>query len=577
MTKEEDGKTRLAGWGSNAQKMLGNVTGTVTGTVTGLVQTVRNKNSQGPTENHEILLKTEMEFHQAAKTNNVDKMTQLKGRKVNINAKNALDRTALHFAVAGCHYQAISFLLGNKARVDVADKHGLTVLHLASWSADVSVMQMLIKAGASQKATNQDGMNVLHFAAQNDKNEIVDYLLKELQLQDLVTKDKRGREPFHLAAENGHINMINNLLNMGIFTSEPDKDGNTALHMAAANGHDAVIRVLLEKWEDKDKDCLNSNGATPFYLAVEGGHESCANQLLEHGSNINTITYDDYTALHIAAEKGHTSLVTFLIRNNIDMTPKPNDRIPPIHLAIMNDHIEIVDVFMEAGYDINAINGRQQTPLHLAAELKNTDLVERLLIAGCDLRIEDKQGKTALGVAERSNHTLIADMIIKAERYNTCKKGLIEDISCEEFMTFKQDHSLQTSHVRSALWSLAYEQLKPDEWKTLAILWMFTEPQIKAIETQWTGKASYKEHGHRMLLIWLHGILLRKENPIKALYEELVRMGHQQMAETFRAQCSDGVQTKKSLSLLSSVEAFHILEGAPASGHTISKRHYIQR
>lgn len=33
-------------------------------------------------------------------------------------------------------------------------------------------------------------MNVLHFAAQNDKNEIVDYLLKELQLSDLNIKDK---------------------------------------------------------------------------------------------------------------------------------------------------------------------------------------------------------------------------------------------------------------------------------------------------------------------------------------------------------------------------------------------------
>ncbi|XP_073480142.1 ankyrin repeat and death domain-containing protein 1B [Aquarana catesbeiana] len=536
----------VAGMGSTAQKKLGNVTNTVNGTVTGLVQTVRNKTKTSPpTENHEILLKTEMEFHQAAKANDVEKMTQLKERRVNINSRNALNRTALHFAVAGCHYQAVTFLLHHKARVDIPDKHGLTVLHLAAWSADLSVVQMLIKAGASQKVANEDGMNVLHFAAQNDKNEIVDYLLKELQLSDLNIKDKRGREPFHLAAENGHVNMINNLLNMKLFTSDPDKDGNTALHLAAANGHDPVVRVLLEKWEKEDKDSLNMDGATPFYLAVEEGHESCANQLLQAGSDINTITYDDYTALHIAAEKGYLSLVTFLIRNNIDLTAKPNDMNPPLHLAILNDHMDIVDILLEAGYDINTINVRRQTPLHLAAELKNTDLVERLLIAGCDLTIADKQGKTALGVSARSNHFLIVDMIIKAERYYTWRKELIEGTNSEQYMTFKQDHSSQTSPLRSALWSVAYEHLKPDEWKKLALLWKFTEPQIKAIETQWTGKASYKEHGNRMLLIWLHGILLKKENPIKALYEDLVRMGHQQMAETFRAQSSNGLQPKK--------------------------------
>lgn len=65
---------------------------------------------------------------------------------------------------------------------------------------------------------------------------------------------------------------------------------------------------------------------------------------------------------------------------------------------------------------------------------------------------------------------------------------LIEGTNSEQYMTFKQDHSSQTSPLRSALWSVAYEHLKPDEWKKLALLWKFTEPQIKAIETQWTGK-----------------------------------------------------------------------------------------
>ncbi|KAM4808294.1 ankyrin repeat and death domain-containing protein 1B [Rhinophrynus dorsalis] len=476
------------------------------------------------------VLKKEMEFHQAAKKNDVLAMTRLMEQQVNINARNNLNRTALHFAVAGNHMQAVGFLLSHKARVDTADKHGLTVLHLAAWSADLTIVQMLIKAGVSQKATNEEGMNVLHFAAQNNKIDIVNYLIKDLQLNDLNILDKKGRRAFHLAAEKGHIDMINNLVSLNLFSSEKDKEGNTALHLAAKNGHIEVVKALVEKWEGIDEP--NEIGATPFYLAVEGGHDVCVTHLLTNGRNMNITTNDGYGALHVAAENGYISLVNYLIENNIDLSFKPNERNTPFHLAILNNHMLVVDALLDMGY-INATNARQQTPLHLAAELRNIDLVEKLLKKGCDLTITDKQGKTALGAAARSNHTLIVDMIIKAERYYSWKKGLTENNNegHEDIcLTFKQDHLSKTSQIRSALWNLAYNQLKPNEWKKLAHQWKFTELQIKAIEEQWIGKASYKEHGHRMLLIWLHGVLLKEENPIKSLYEELVQAGHLQLA-----------------------------------------------
>uniref|UniRef100_A0A8C5RWV4 Ankyrin repeat and death domain containing 1B n=1 Tax=Laticauda laticaudata TaxID=8630 RepID=A0A8C5RWV4_LATLA len=384
---------------------------------------------------------------------------------------------ALHFAVAGNHISAVDFLLHHKARVDIADKHGLTAIHLAAWSGNLEIMLMLIKAGADQKAKNQEGMNVLHFAAQNNGVRIVNYFIRDLHLMELNKPDEKGRKPFLLAAEMGHEEMIDELITLNLFTSEKDKEGNTALHLAAKNGHRDVLEILLQQWEDINE--LNQNCETPFYMAVEGGHEKCADLLLEAGSDINILN--------------KVCRYTFL--NNI----------------------------------ILYIYKRHQTPLHLAADLGNVEIIETLLKAGCDFSMVDKQGKTALAVASRSNHALVVDMIIKAERYYIWKQHHCNDVSNIN-LSFKQDHNIQTKQFRASVWNLAYNWLKMREWVKLAQFWKFTNEQIKAIEEQWTGEKSYKEHGHRMFLIWLHGVLITGQNPIKHLYEDLISMGFQQLA-----------------------------------------------
>ncbi|KQK83517.1 ankyrin repeat and death domain-containing protein 1B [Amazona aestiva] len=513
--------------------------------------------TQGATAaSHDGLLPEEREFQYAAKMNNLETMEKLFKKNVNINAVDTLKRTAFHFAVARSHVSVVDFLLHHKARLDMADQHGLTVIHLAAWTGNLDIMRKLVKAGADQKAKNEEGMNVLHFAAQNNSVKIVDYVLQDLHLNDLNKPDRRGKKPFLLASEKGHVDMIHNLITLKLFTSEKDKEGNTALHLAAKYGHSEVVKILLKQWGEIND--FNENGETPFYLSVEGGHEKCAELLLEAGSDINVLTQNNSSALQVAIQNGHLSLVTFLIDKNIDLVPKPEQKNSPLHLAVTNNHLLVVKRLLDANHDINSLNHRQETPLHLAADLGNVELVEVLLKAGCDLRAVDKHGKTALAVASRSNHALIVDMIIKAERYYAMKQEhLVHSEDGSDFsLSFKQDHSTQTKQIRSSLWNLAYNQLKPQEWKKLALFWKFTGEQIRAIEEQWTGKKSYKEHGNRMLLIWLHGMLLARQNPVKHIYEDLVEGGFQPLAACFDAVAESHRNMKNRLVLEISVHKF---------------------
>uniref|UniRef100_A0A8B7VRK1 Ankyrin repeat and death domain-containing protein 1B n=1 Tax=Castor canadensis TaxID=51338 RepID=A0A8B7VRK1_CASCN len=275
------------------------------------------------------------------------------------------------------------------------------------------------------------------------------------------------------------------------------------------------------------------NGETPFFLAVEGGHEECSKVLLAAGSDVNIPNKLNVSVLQIATQHGHTSLVNFLLSENVDLHQRMECKESPLHLAVINNHITVVNSLLGAQHDADILNQRQQTPLHVAADLGNVEMVETLLQAGCDLKIVDKQGRTALAVASRSSHSLVVDMLIKAERYYAWREehGKSTQDPSAGTLTFKQDHSLGTRHIRMLLWNLAYHQLKVNEWQRLARSWDFTDDQIRAIEQQWSGNKSFREHGHRALLIWLHGALMTQPDPAKHLYKELVRAGFPELAE----------------------------------------------
>lgn len=64
---------------------------------------------------------------------------------------------------------------------------------------------------------------------------------------------------------------------------------------------------------------------------------------------------------------------------------------------------------------------------------------------------------------------------------------LDDAVHSEYPLTFKLDHRYETKQIRSMVWRLAYELLKPGGWKSLAEHWGFTKEQVLAIEGQWTG------------------------------------------------------------------------------------------
>uniref|UniRef100_A0A667X7T9 Ankyrin repeat and death domain containing 1A n=1 Tax=Myripristis murdjan TaxID=586833 RepID=A0A667X7T9_9TELE len=428
-----------------------------------------------------VMLWSEKEFHDAAKRNDTGKMQELIKKGVDVKAKNKMDRKALHWAAGTGNEQAVRLLLDHDHDLD-----------------------------------EQDSV-CTHSAPENGGILIICCEIFSIS----------GKAAFHLAAEHGQLDVVEFLIGMGCTHGLKDKEESTAMHLAAKHGHTEVLQKIVETGIDVDE--RNIDGLTALHLAADGGHYECVRLLLESCCNINALNNKNMNALHYAAQHGFYREASLLLEAGINTDAVDSHHNTPVHIAVFNNYTELVRLLIDADCDLDIPDNRQQTALHIAAEHGWQDTAEMILIAGVNLNLTDKQGKTCLEVAARGGHVILVDMIIKADR----------------FYKWEKDHQLETQHLRSVLWSLATKHLCRGEWKILAQLWGFTDAHIRAIEQQWTGMKSFKEHGHRMLLIWLHGVVIAGENPIKGLYEGLVEISRSDLAESIRQKANADTSSPK--------------------------------
>ncbi|XP_035009311.2 ankyrin repeat and death domain-containing protein 1A isoform X4 [Hippoglossus stenolepis] len=379
-------------------------------------------------------------------------------------------------------------------------------------------MQELIKKGVDIKAKNKVDRKALHWAA-GAGNEQALRLLLDLDTE-VDERDIFGMNALLLASWFGHLNILQILVSCGAKLNCENKDGLSMLHCAAQRGHIRVLEFIMEDLEDICLDRMDKSGKT---------------------------------ALHLAAEHGQLEVVEYLIGMGCSHGLKDKEENTAMHLAVKRGHTEVLHKILETGVDVDERNIRQQTALHIAAEHGWQDLAEMMLISGMNLNLTDKQGKSCLEVAARGNHVILVDMIIKADRFYKWEKDHMEsdqDSWVGRPLSFKQDHQPETQHLRSVVWTLATKHLCRGEWKILAQQWDFSDAHIRAIEQQWTGMKSFKEHGHRMLLIWLHGVGVAGENPIKGLYEGLVEISRTDLAECIRQKANAETSSPKMCSAM---------------------------
>jgi ankyrin repeat protein len=96
---------------------------------------------------------------------------------------------------------------------------------------------------------NEDGISPLMLACARGNVPIAQMVLLNLNVS--MTKcDKQGYDSLHLAAQYGHLGVINVLCEKGIDYRQSKDTATTPLHLAAKNGFSDICEYLVENFSN---------------------------------------------------------------------------------------------------------------------------------------------------------------------------------------------------------------------------------------------------------------------------------------------------------------------------------------
>ncbi len=291
---------------------------------------------------------------------------------------------------------------------------------------DKETVRAALKSGADVNAAQGDGMTALHWAALKNDAEVARMLIKAGANVTATTR-LGGYTPLLLAARNGSVAVIDELVTAGANPNAATTNGTTALMMAAAAGRADGVRALLD--HGADANAKEVRGETALMFAAASGRVDAIKVLASRGAEVDaTMRAVDLTVTEQAMQEPAGATTGKNINENesagaatakyangaepagrtrrgqkvnpYNLLVAAQGGLTPLLFASREGHVEAATALLDAGAVVNKPSaGDGTTPLLMATINGNFDLAKLFLDKGADPRIASENGVTPLFAA----------------------------------------------------------------------------------------------------------------------------------------------------------------------------------
>uniref|UniRef100_A0A3B4WPD2 Kinase D interacting substrate 220 n=1 Tax=Seriola lalandi dorsalis TaxID=1841481 RepID=A0A3B4WPD2_SERLL len=235
------------------------------------------------------------------------------------------------------------------------------------------------------------------------------------KFRDVDSRSDNGQTPLMVAAEQGNLEIVQELIRRGANVNLDDVDCWTALISAAKEGHIEVVRELLEN--NANLEHRDMGGWTALMWAAYKGCTDVAELLLEKGANPHiTGQYSVYPIIW-AAGRGHAEIVHLLLQHGAKVNCSDKYGTTPLIWAARKGHYDSVMHLLAYGADVDHEGANSMTALIVAVKGGYTEVVKELLKRNPNVNMTDKDGNTALAIAAKEGHTEIVQDLLDAGTY----------------------------------------------------------------------------------------------------------------------------------------------------------------
>jgi ankyrin repeat protein len=238
-------------------------------------------------------------LHWAALNGSLESARLLLARGVDVNVKDELDQTPLHYACHAGRLDIVNLLLDHKANVKGSSRVGTPMSQaVARFGHDPARFETVIRALARAGAE----VNVFAAIVLNDVP----------RFKGILKNDPRA----------GAI---------------VDPNDDTVLYEAVKYDRREIVKLLLDRGYDADlrraARVPGYQNGTPLFAAATWGRVEMAELLISRGAKVNAKAGHGYTALHDAVTFNQPEMVELLLKHGADINAKTADGKTPVDCA----------------------------------------------------------------------------------------------------------------------------------------------------------------------------------------------------------------------------------------------------